>query len=318
MEPLCEVELPPIEPVWPLVVVPGVSLAVPVVPVWPPTEVLPPTEPLVPVVVLALPVVFCVPLELALPEIPPVVVVLLADDPVAGGVLVELPVVPLTPVWLLPVVPLTPVWLLPVVPLTPVWLLPVVLVVEPADGGRLLDEEPEVPVWPVVEVEDDVLPALGEVELDPCVVCEDPLTPVCEVLPALGVPSVVVPALPVVAFAFPEMLPAVLSGGGVVVLEPLVDPLTPPVVPCVPVVDWLLSVELPTAPDVLPVSFSAVLSLDFLCFLACFLCLWVVVVLVVDWSWAVVPVLPDCDDDVVWSLLFVLELELEPLVWAVP
>ena len=94
------------------------------------------------------------------------------------------------------------------------------------------------------------------------------------------------------------------------VLEPLVEPLTPPVAPCVPVVDWLLSVELLTVPEVLPVSFSAV-SLDFLCFL-CFLCLWVVVVLlVVDWSWAVVPVLPGWDDVVVWSLLFVLELELE-------
>lgn len=78
-----------------------------------------------------------------------------------------------------------------------------------------------------------------------------------------------------------EMLPVELSGGGVVVLEPLepVDPLTPPVVPCVPVVDWLLlSVELPTAPEVLPVSLSAV-SLDFLCFLECFLCLVEVVVL---------------------------------------
>lgn len=97
--------------------------------------------------------------------------------------------------------------------------------------------------------------------------------------------SVVVPApvVPLEELALPEMLPVVLSGGGVVVLEPVepVAPLTPPVVPCVPVVDWLLSVELPTAPDLLPVSLSAV-SLDFLCFLEwCFLCLVVVVVLLV-------------------------------------
>lgn len=97
--------------------------------------------------------------------------------------------------------------------------------------------------------------------------------------------SVVAPApvVPLVELALPEMLPVVLSGGGVVVLEPLVPvvPLTPPVAPCVLVVDWLLSVELPTAPEVLPVSLSAV-SLDFLCFLEwwCFLCL--VVVVVVD------------------------------------
>lgn len=56
---------------------------------------------------------------LALPETPPVVVLLLADEPLAGGMLVELPVCPLTPVW------------------------PVVLLV---DGGRVLDEEPVVPV----------------------------------------------------------------------------------------------------------------------------------------------------------------------------
>jgi hypothetical protein len=65
------------------------------------------------------------------------------------------------------------------------------------------------------------------------------------------------------------MLPALLSGGGVVVLG--VEPLTPPVVLCVPVVVWLFSVELPTAPEVFPVSFSALVDLCFLCFLACFL-----------------------------------------------
>ena len=105
---------------------------------------------------------------------------------------------------------------------------------------------------------------------------------VCGALLSVVVPA---PVVPLAELALPEMLPVVLSGGGVVVLEPLelVDPLTPPVVLCVPVVDWLLSVELPTAPEVLPVSLSAV-SLDFLCFLECFLCLVVVVVvlLVVD------------------------------------
>lgn len=45
-------------PVWPVVVVPGVSVVVvPVVPVWPLVEVLPLTDPLVPVVEFALPVV---------------------------------------------------------------------------------------------------------------------------------------------------------------------------------------------------------------------------------------------------------------------
>jgi hypothetical protein len=65
------------------------------------------------------------------------------------------------------------------------------------------------------------------------------------------------------------MLPAVLSGGLVVVLG--AAPLTPPVVLCVPVVVWLFSVELPIAPEVFPVSFSAEVDLLFLCFLACFL-----------------------------------------------
>ncbi len=100
---------------------------------------------------------------------------------------------------------------------------------------------------------------------------------VCGALLSVVVPAAVVPLAELVLL---EMLPVELSGGGVVVLEPVepVVPLTPPVAPCVPVVDWLLSVELPTAPEVLPVSLSAV-SLDFLCFLECFLCL-VVVVLV--------------------------------------
>jgi hypothetical protein len=104
---------------------------------------------------------------------------------------------------------------------------------------------------------------------------------VCGALLSVVVPA---PVVPLAALALPEMLPVVLSGGRVVVLDPLepVAPLTPPVVPCVPVVDWLLSVELPTAPEALPVSFSAVLF-DFLCFLEwwCFLCLVVVVVLLV-------------------------------------